>query len=86
MPRRLTAGALGILGAPAGNYRGQVLVVAVVLLACAMAVLALALRRAMTSPSPAPVRGTFRSAAGAAADLDTAVAEFRAAVDDRADR
>ena len=62
------------------------LVLAVVLLACAMSVLALALRRVVTSPSPTPLGSTYRSAAAAATDLEGAVAEFRAAVDDRADR
>ena len=86
MPRRPTAGALGIFRGTDGNYRGPVLVVAVLLLACAMGVLALAVRRVATSPSPSSLHGTYRSAATAAADLDGAVAEFRATVDDRADR
>lgn len=62
------------------------LVAAVVLLTLALVLLGLALRTVGRSPSPSSLGRSFRSAATAASDLDDAVAEFRAAVDDRADR
>lgn len=86
MPRSRTAGALSIFRVPERHYRGAVLVVAVILLGAAMAVLALALRRASTSPSPSALLGPARAATAAAAALDEAVTDFRAAVDDRTDR
>lgn len=64
----------------------MVLVVAVVLLTLAVVLLGLALRSVDRSPSPSALEQSVRAAADAAGDLDDAVAEFRAAVDDRADR
>ena len=62
------------------------LVVAVSLLATAMVVLGLALWRVQRTSSPSSRSGAFRSARAAAADLDQATEELRAAVDGRADR
>jgi len=63
-----------------------VLVLAVSLLAVAMVALALALRRVQQSPTTVPLAVGLRSAHDAAADLDRATDEFRAAVDGRTDR
>ena len=51
-----------------------------------MLLLGLAVRRVLGTPAAPVVDGPLRSAQDAAADLDAATAEFRAAVDDRTGR
>ena len=62
------------------------LVLAVGLLSTAVVLLGLALRQVMRTPVAPEVDGPVRAARDAAADLDAATDEFRAAVDDRTGR
>ena len=61
---------------------GEMVVIAIV----ALGVLGRALRRVLRTPSPHSLVRSLGPAQAAAADLDAAAAEFRAAVDDRTGR